>query len=168
MEDQAPPAQLPVVVYTPGMVVRGRATLGRIGRLSDLLNQTSLGFLGLADAEGRAPGADAWAPLGAHVSVNKDEILFTYATQGTGPTGMAGMRVEKFPVAVGLYLGDYRLQGSLYLLDRVPWEDLLSGLRERFIPLTDVAIGYLGSDVAPTTVNFVAVNKDRISLLSEV
>jgi hypothetical protein len=167
MEDQAPPEQLPVVVHTTGTVVRGRALLGRIRRLSDLMNQTSLAFLGVIDAEVSAPGSDVWAPAGRHVSVNKDEILFVYPQGGAGTSRLSGLQVEKFPVTVGLYIGDYRLQGAFYLLDRVPWEDLLSGLRDRFMPLTDVTVSLVGAAAAPVTADFVSVNRERVSLLYE-
>jgi hypothetical protein len=83
-------------------------------------------------------------------------------------TPRADLRVAKVAVPVAIHLGEYRVRGTLHLPDRVPWEEYLSVVRERFLAVTSATIDQAVTEEVVAEVAFVAVNRQRVSVFYEV
>ena len=149
--------------------VRGIVELGRIRRLSDLLNHAGTTHLTLVDGEVLPFGSREWPRSRPRLYLNKADVLFLHPTaSGDVPRSLPGLVVDKIPVAVGLYVGDYHIEGSLHLVDRLPWEEYLNVLRDRFLILTDATVTRAVSGEEVARVGFVGVNREHLSVLYEV
>jgi hypothetical protein len=168
---QTPPESelVAIAACTPHAWVRGIVELGRIRRLSDLLNHPGTTHFTLVDGEVLPFGAREWPRSRPRLYLNKADVLFLHPTAtGDTPHSPPGLVVDKIPVAVGLYVGDYHIEGTLHVVDRLPWEQYFSVLRDRFLLLTDAAIARAVSGEEVARVGFVGVNRERLSVLYEV
>lgn len=165
---QHDPAPQPIVVAAimPGAWLRGVVDLGRMRRLSDVLNQVAASYLPVLDAELMPSGAREWPRPRARLYVNKADLLFVYpAADSLLPAAPAGLIVSKLRAPVGLHVGEYRLEGIVHLADRVPWEQFLSVLRDRFLAITEASITRVTTGEPVESTGFVAVNRGHVSAL---
>jgi hypothetical protein len=159
--------ELGVVVYTPHAAVRGAVDVSRIGRLSELLNNVSLSFFPVLQGEVRPHGLEAWGPPCPQVTINKADILLAFTTtEATGPR-MSGLVVEKQKLPVDMYVGAYHVRGAFHVLERVPWQQWLTGQRLPFLPMTEATFAPAGQEEAMTSVPFLLVNRQHVSILYE-
>jgi hypothetical protein len=168
---QAPPESGPVAIAacTPHAWVRGIVELGRIRRLSDLLNHAGTTHLTLVDGEVLPFGSREWPRSRPRLYLNKADMLFLHPTAaGDAPYSPPGLVVDKIPVAVGLYVGEYHIEGTLHMVDRLPWEQYFSVLRDRFLILTDATITRAVGGEEVASVGFIGVNREHLSVLYEV
>ncbi len=155
-----------VTACTPYAWVRGVVELGRMRRVSELLNSSAVGYLPLLDGEVLPLAAREWPQPHPHLYLSKAEILFIYPSAPRGdPRPMPGLAVQKFPLLVGLYVADFHLRGRLHLADRVPWEQYLTVLRDRFLALTGATITRAATGEEVAKVDFVAVSRERVGAL---
>jgi hypothetical protein len=150
----------------PGAWLRGVVELGRMRRLSDVLNQAAASYLPVHDAELMPSGAREWPRPRARLYVNKADLLFVHPTADSPlPAAPAGLIVSKLRAPVGLYVGEYRLEGIVHLADRVPWEQFLSVIRDRFLAITEASITRVTTGETVESAGFVAVNREHVSAL---
>jgi len=162
----ATPQQIAVAAITPGAWLRAIVDLGRMRRLSDVLNHVAAGYLPVLDAELMPHGAREWPRAQARLYVNKADLLFVHPTADSPlPSAPHGLVVSKLRAPVGLYLGEYRLEGIVHLADRVPWEQFLSVLRDRFLAITDASITRVTTGEPIESTGFVVVNREHVSAL---
>jgi hypothetical protein len=166
LEEPAELNRLAVTLCTANAWVRGVVHLGRLRRLSEVLNHPALDYVPVHDGEFMPFGARDWPRPHRTLYVNKADILFAHPTPPSdGPRPVAGLAVQKIPAPVRLYVGDFQVQGTVYLADRVPWEQFLTVLRDRFLALTGATITRAVSGEPVATVDFVAVNRAHLSVL---
>jgi len=164
-EDSAP-QQLAVAAIMPDAWLRGVVDLGRMRRLSDVLNHVAVSYLPVLDAQLLPSGAREWPRPQARLYVNKVDLLLVHpAADSPLPTAPPGLIVSKLRAPVGLYVGEYRLEGIVHLADRVPWEQFLSVLRDRFLAITEASITRVTTGEPVDSPGFVAVNRERVSAL---
>jgi hypothetical protein len=167
MLDEQSPMQFAVCLYTPRAVLRGMVAAGRFSQLLDLLNHPAPVYLPLVDAQVLPPGGGTWSLSRARLWVSKEEILFGFTAAEADAPKASNLLVEKIPLAVGCYVGDYRIEGTLHVLDRLPWDEFLTGPRDHFLALTDATITSASDDGQLAQVGFLALNRHYVRILYE-
>lgn len=166
MQQEPEPRSVAVAAIMPGAWLRGIVELGRLRRLSDVLNHVAASYVPVLDAELMPSGAREWPRPQARLYVNKADLLFVHPTADSPPfTPPPGLVVSKLRAPLGLYVGEYRVEGIVHLPDRVPWEQYLSVLRDRFLAITEATITHAATGEPVESAGFVAVNRERISAL---
>jgi hypothetical protein len=144
-----------VTACTARAWVRGVVELGRLRRLSELVNQAAAGYLIVLDGEILPTGAQTWPSPRPRLYLNKADVLFVYPTPpGEGERPAPALSVKKVHV-----------QGQVHLADRVPWEQFLSVLRDRFLAVTDATVTRAANGDLVAAVDFVAVSRDHLTAL---
>jgi hypothetical protein len=150
-------------VYTSALRVSGSIRT-RFMRVSDILNLQSGTHLTIEKAT-ISEFADPSATLSAPQSlVTIDEILLLIAddvsTEET--SGVASeMRIEKRPVKAQLAIPPFRLTGTIHVPQGSRPMDGLLNLQERFMPMTDVAVGCGAYPELARNVAALAIRRDR-------
>jgi hypothetical protein len=160
--------RVPVVIYTPQLWVRGLVELRGTTRLTDLLNQPAFSVLTVHEGELLPVGGRQW-PEARRLVLNKTEILFAHPVRDPEQThSAAGLQLPKVPVVVTVHVDAYAISGMLHLPDRLLWEQYLSTLRDRFLPITDATITRAVDGAPVATARYVAINRERLSALFEL
>jgi hypothetical protein len=159
--------RVPVVACTPCAWVRGILEISTTRRLSDVLNRPGTSYLRLADGEVLPHGATEWPRAQPRLYLNKAEILFVHPAAGGARSRSSDLTVEKTPVRVSLYLGDYCVRGTVHMPDRIPCAEYFGVLRDPFVALTDVTITRTALDEEVAAVEFAAVSRARVTVLAE-
>jgi hypothetical protein len=161
--------RLPLVVYTAAVWLRGLVELRGSVRLTDVLNQSASPVLVLVEGDVLPVGAAERPATPRPLVVNKAEVLLAYPAVEAEPAGTAaGLRVPRFRLDVGMHLGEYQVQGTIHLPDIVAWTQYLAALRGRFLPLTGASVRRAATGELLATASYVAVNRDRLSVLYEL
>jgi hypothetical protein len=154
-------------VYTSSLRVSGLVNT-RFTRVSDILNLQSGTHLTIEKAtvsEFADPAATLSAP---QALVTIDEILLLIADDaprddvGSGPSDM---RIEKRPVKAQLAIPPFRLTGTIHVPQGSRPMDGLINLQERFMPMTDVAVGCGAHPELARSVSAVAIRRDRAHVM---
>jgi hypothetical protein len=78
-----------------------------------------------------------------------------------------GVRRERLPARVVIDLDDWQVTGDLHLVDRIPWLDFVTGVRNRFISVSNASVRFVGV-ADPLECEYLLVNGAGISALYEV
>jgi hypothetical protein len=160
------PQQVAVAAILPNAWLRGVVDLGRMRRLSDVLNHVAAGYLPVVDGELMPSGAREWPRPRPRLYVNKADLLFVHPTANSSlPAAPPGLTVSKLRAPVGLYVGEYLLEGIVHVADRVPWEQYLSVVRDRFLAITEASIVRVTTGEPVESAGFVAVNREHVTAL---
>jgi hypothetical protein len=159
--------RVPVVACTPCAWVRGILEISHTRRLLDVLNRPGTSYLRLADGEVLPYGATEWPRPQPWLYVNKTEILFVHPAAGSARSRPSDLTVEKTPVVVSVYLGEYCVRGTVHMPDRLPCAEYFGVLRDPFVALTEVTITRTALDEEVARVEFAAINRVRVTVLSE-
>ena len=166
MQPETPSQPVAVAAILPGAWLRGGVDLGRQRRLSDVLNHVAASYLPVVDAELMPSGAREWPRARPRMYVNKNDLLFVHPTANSLlPAAPPGLLVSKLRAPVGLYVGDYLLEGIVHVADKVPWEQYLTVVRDRFLAITDARIVRVSTGEPVESAGFVAVNRDHVTAL---
>ncbi len=140
-------------------------------RLSDVLNNTPGHFLsGLLRGVGEVGVIDR-PPLETedrNLVVRLADVLFVQPLDEAQPPSSPGAeRRDRIAQRMALELGDWRLKGSLHLVDRVRWVDYATAMNDCFLAVTQASITI---PVVRTLLEspFLLVNGARLSALYEV
>jgi hypothetical protein len=74
---------------------------------------------------------------------------------------------ERLPARVVLDLDDWQVTGEVHLVDRIPWLEFATGVRNRFISVNNASVRFVGVP-EPLECEYLLVNGARISALYEV
>jgi hypothetical protein len=161
--------RVPVAICSSHLWARGLVELRGSTHFIDVLNQSATAAMSILNGEILPIGATQWPEARARLILNKAEILFAH------PVGDAAERViavdqgiQRYAVRIGLHLGEYHVQGTLHLPDRVAWEQYLTALRDRFLALTGVTITRALDGTTVGTAASAAVNRERLTVLYEL
>src|SRR5438477_108568 len=138
-------------------------------RVSDVLNNTPSNFLagslrGVSDLPEPMPFAEH-SPARDMVVRLADVLLARPVASAPGSSSSAERR-DRILQRVVLELGDWRLTGSLHLIDSVRWTDYATAMNDRFLAVTDATV-QLPYNSASLESPFLLVNGARISALYE-
>jgi hypothetical protein len=156
-----------VDVYTAALRISGTIRT-RFTRVSDILNLQSGTHLTIEKAtisEFADPSATLSAP---QALVTIEEILLLIADDA--PSDDAGgassdMRIEKRPVKAQLAIPPFRLTGTIHVPQGSRPMDGLLNLQERFMPMTDVAVGCGAYPELARSVAALAFRRDRAHVM---
>jgi hypothetical protein len=178
LDNDAKLKQVKVLVCTETCTFSGYTYCGNHQRLLDTLNQGAVAnsmplgkeFLPLTQAEVSLPNGQK--KITAETYIKKSSILFVGEKSEGQPTIpqvkerplIFPMR-PKTPLAVEIHLPLYVLRGQVY---GEAWQQILDVVdrADKFIALTNVEV-YRTLDHATSTLDFVAVNRDKIIYVGE-
>jgi len=178
LECNASLKQVKVLVCTETCTLNGYTYCGNYQRLLDTLNQNAVAnsmplgkdFLPLTQVEVSLPNGEK--KITADANVRKSSILFV-GEKSEGQPALSQTKDRpiiypmrpKTPVAVEIHLPLYILRGQMYA---EAWQQILDVVdkADEFIALTNVSV-YRTLDKAESTLDFVAVNRDKIIYVCE-
>jgi hypothetical protein len=137
------------------------------------------GFSRLSDLFNNAPGefisaCMRLASVAGDVSIVRRDLVIRLRDvrvirpieESTHPVWLDARR-ERLHVRVVMDLDDWQVTGDLHLVDRVPWLDFVTGIRNRFISVSNASVRFVGVAEA-LECDYLLVNGARISALYEV
>ncbi|MBV8717384.1 MAG: hypothetical protein JO020_17040 [Chloroflexi bacterium] len=151
--------------------LRAEIPLRGFSRLSDVLNNTPGDFLagtlrGISDVRFSVkPLADGSVERDLVVRI-QDVLMVQPLDPPTVSPGSTAERRDRILQRMVLELGDWRLEGSLHLVDCVRWVDFATANNERFLAMTQATVAMPGAEASFES-SLVLVNGARVSALYE-
>jgi hypothetical protein len=99
--------------------------------------------------------------------VRLSDVRLVRPIDETPRTVSLGAQRERLPARVVIDMDDWQVTGDLHLVDRVPWLDFVTGVRNRFISVSNASVRFVGV-ADPLECPYLLVNGARISALYEV
>lgn len=134
-------------------------------RVSDLFNNAPGEFIGASMSMSSTAGDGNVVRREVVVRVH-DVRLVRPLHEQVAPAPLGG-RLERVSARVVVDLDDWQVSGDVHLVDRVPWLDFATAIRNRFISMTDVSVRFVGV-AEPLECEYLLLNGARISALYEV
>jgi hypothetical protein len=144
--------------------LRAEIPMQGFSRLSDLFNNAPGEFVG-ASMRLAAVAGDVSVIRRDLVVRMRDVRLVRPIEEGSMPVSL-GARRERLRARVVIDLDDWQVTGDLHLVDRIPWLDFVTGMRNRFISVSDASVRFVGV-AEPLECDYLLVNGARISALYE-
>jgi hypothetical protein len=161
----------------PNLRVTGSISLGRFGRLTDLINASS-GYLRIREAcllERSGAATDLSVP---ELMVDQDEISFIAqahppalqedAAGGfeapTFDTGIDARQAREFV----LFTPAHTVTGKVYIFGQTDLAAFVDSTTPRFVPVVDVTARSLADRVVVTNYDFVLINRTQLIAAAEV
>jgi hypothetical protein len=146
---------------------RLRAEVPMLGftRISDLFNNAPGEFIGATMRMTLA--TDGVAEVRGDLVVRlRDVRLVRPIEEDSRPIRLDAIR-EREPARVVIDLDDWQVSGDVHLVDRIPWLDFATAMRNRFISVSNASVRFVRV-AEPLECPFLLVNGARISALYEV
>jgi hypothetical protein len=146
---------------------RLRAEVPMLGftRISDLFNNAPGEFIGATLR--MALAADGAPEVRGDLVVRlRDVRLVRPIEEDSRPIRLDAIR-EREPARVVIDLDDWQVSGDVHLVDRIPWLDFATAMRNRFISVSNASVRFVRV-AEPLNCPFLLVNGARISALYEV
>jgi len=157
----------------------GRVSLGRFGRLTDMINAAS-GYLRVHDAQLLKPDGDPTGRSFPEIMVDQDEISFIAQRSEDAPapeslvgTGFVEDRSDltietRTARRFVMFTPGHLLTGSIYLFGQTRLEGFVDATDPRFVAITDVTIRSLADDEVTGEFPFVLINRTQMGAASEI
>jgi len=157
-----------ISAYTDTGIFTGFLSVPSGVRLSDFINLPAQ-FLHFKNDTGNTSSGESMETI-TEIHINKKAIYLSTSSNENGKGGFTQEKVfpyvNKIPVNIKIFMTDYEISGYTYGLH----EDALTQMLEKnqlFLPCTDVYIHNLHNNEKWHS-NFVAVNRNNISVLQKV
>jgi hypothetical protein len=145
--------------------LRAEIPMQGFDRLSDLFNNASGEFMG---------AFTHMASIAEHGNVVRRDLvvrlrdvrLVRPIDERPTPVVLSALH-ERVHARVVLDLDDWQVTGEIHMVDRVRWLDFATGVRNRFIPVNQASVRFVGV-AEPLECDYLLVNGARISALYEV
>ena len=168
---------MPIELVGTSLRLTGAVSLGRFGRLTDLINASS-GYLRVRDARLLKPNGDPtslWLP---ELMVDQDEISFIAQHDAPPPEpGSAGGFVEPNLGAAAeirkarefvLFTPGHTLTGKVHLFGQTDLAGFVDSSVPRFVPVTHVTTRSLADRRIVSRYDFVLINRTQMIAAAEV
>ena len=161
----------------PNLRVTGSISLGRFGRLTDLINASS-GYLRLRQACLLERSGAATDLAVAELMVDQDEISFIAQTHPpaledeaaggfetpTFDTGVDARQAREFV----LFTPAHTITGKIYIFGQTDLAAFVDSTSPRFVPVVDVTTRSLADRGVVTKYDFVLINRTQMIAAAEV
>jgi hypothetical protein len=144
--------------------LRAEIPMHGFARLSDLFNNAPGEFIGAAMRISAV--AEEVSVVRRDLVVRLRDVRLVRPFDERPMTGTFESRLERLPARVVVDLDDWQVTGDVHLVDRVPWLDFVTGMRNRFISVTNASVRFVGV-AEPLECDYLLVNGARISALYE-
>ena len=167
----------PIELVGTNLRLMGSVSLGRFGRLTDLINASS-GYLRVHDARLLKPNGDPTGLVLAELMVDQDEISFIAQHDAPPPEpGSAGGYIEpNFGAAAELrkarefvlFTPGHTLTGKVHLFGQTDLAAFVDSSDPRFVPVTDVTTRSLADPRIVSRYDFVLINRTQMIAAAQV
>ena len=167
----------PIELVGTNLRLTGTVSLGRFGRLTDLINASS-GYLRVRDARLLRPNGDATNLVLPEIMVDQDEISFIAQHDASRPEpGSARGFIEADFGATAevrtarefvLFTPGHTVTGKVHLFGQTDLAAFVDSTSPRFVPLTDVTTRSLADRRIVSRYDFVLINRTQMIAASEV
>jgi hypothetical protein len=157
--------------------LKGSVTLGRFGRLTDLINASS-GYLRVHDAQLLQPDGAPTSLVLAEIMVDQDEISLIAEQDGKAPEpGSAGGFVEPMfgdaserrkPREFVIFTPGHTVTGKIHIFGQTDLAGFVDATDPRFVPATDVTARSLADERIVSHYDFVLINRTQMIAAAEI
>jgi hypothetical protein len=175
----APPAGrvTPIELVGTHLRLKGTVSLGRFGRLTDLINASS-GYLRVHDARLLRRNGEPTSLILPEIMVDQDEISFIAEQDGPPPEpGSAGGFVEpsfggsaelRKPREFVIFTPGHTVTGKIHIFGETDLAGFVDTTDPRFVPATDVRTRSLADERIVSHYDFVLINRTQMIAAAEV
>jgi hypothetical protein len=156
----------------PHLRVRGRISLLRFTRLSDLINHTR-GYVKLIDAELLRRNGDPAGLVVPELMVNQDEITFIAQTAGevsaeatAMPGGLDRPMMQRIPRQLVIFTPGHTLTGEIHLFSETDIETFVDSGDPRFVALIKATARSLADRRVISHFELALVNRTQMTAAS--
>jgi hypothetical protein len=156
----------------PHLRVKGRISLLRFTRLTDLINH-SRGYVKLIDAELMRRNGDPTGLVVPELMVNQDEITFIaqkVEELSSAPTqlpgGMDRPSMERTPRQLVIFTPGHTLSGTVHLFGETDIATFVDSTDPRFVPMTEVTARSLADRRVISHFALALVNRTQMTAAS--
>jgi hypothetical protein len=156
----------------PHLRVKGRISLLRFTRLTDLINH-SRGYVKLVDAELVRRNGDPTGLVVSELMVNQDEITFIGQAEGelgqaqTGlPGGMDRPLMSRTPRQLVIFTPGHTISGTVHLFGETDIATFVDSNDPRFVPMTGVTARSLADRRVISHFGLALVNRTQMTAAS--
>lgn len=152
-----------VDIYTASYRVSGRIET-RFGRVAEILNQLTGGYVTVAHATVSEHGDSSGAVAAPTALVSVEEILVMVAPDLTADSH-SEMRIPKRPVLAQLAIPPLRITGTIHVAMGTRPVDGLLNVPDRFLPMTDANVASSRYPELGRRAAVLALRRDRAHVL---
>jgi hypothetical protein len=145
--------------------LRAEVSMQGFSRLSDLFNNAPGEFIGATMR--MASTAVGLAEVRGDLVVRLRDVRLVRPIEEQSSSIRLNERREREPARVVIDLDDWQVSGEVHLVDRIPWLDFATAMRNRFISVSNASVRFVGV-AEPLECPFLLVNGARISALYQV
>ena len=166
----------PVELVGTNLRLKGAVSLGRFGRLSDLIN-ASRGYLRIRDAQLLQRNGEPTSLVLAELMVDQDEISFIAQTQAEAPE--PGAAVGFIEPSFGeniearqarefvLFTPGHTVTGKVHVFGQTDLAGFVDATDPRFVPVTGVSTRSLADRRIVSHYDFVLINRTQLIAAAE-
>lgn len=167
----SPPCPTPQLAVVDMYLARGRVRaeipMQGFGRLSDLFNNAPGEFIAGTLRMSSVGAESTAAEVRRELVVRLRDVRLIRPIDEQRPSIDLSAQRERLHARVVLDLDDWQVTGDVFLVDRIPWLDFATGVRNRFISVSNASVRFVGV-AEPLECDYLLVNGARISALYEV
>jgi hypothetical protein len=145
--------------------LRAEVQMQGFSRLSDLFNNAPGDFIGATMR--MASTAIGVAEVRGDLVVRLRDVRLVRPIEEHSGSVRLDDRREREPARIVMDLDDWQVSGDVHLVDRIPWLDFVTAMRNRFVTVSNASVRFVGV-AEPLECPFLLVNGARISALYEV
>ena len=167
----------PIELVGTHLRLKGSVSLGRFGRLTDLINASS-GYLRVHDALLLHRDGEPTSLVLPEIMVDQDEISFIAEQDGPPPEpGSAGGFVEpafggtaqvRKPREFVIFTPGHTVTGKIHIFGETDLAGFVDATEPRFVPATDVTARSLADERIVSHYDFVLVNRTQMIAAAEI
>jgi hypothetical protein len=167
----------PIELVGTHLRLKGSVSLGRFGRLTDLINASS-GYLRVHDAQLLRRDGKPTSLMLPEIMVDQDEISFIAEQDGQAPEpGSAGGFVEpsfggaaqiRKPREFVIFTPGHTVTGKIHVFGETDLAGFVDSIDPRFVPVTDVTTRSLADEKVVSHYDFVLINRTQMIAAAEI
>ena len=166
----------PVEIVGTNLRVKGALSLGRFGRLSDLIN-ASRGYIRVRDAQLLQRNGEPTSLILAELMVDQDEISFIAQPQAQPPE--PGAAVGFIEPSFGdnvearqarefvMFTPGHTVTGKVHIFGQTDLAGFVDATDPRFVPVTDVSTRSLADRRIVSRYDFILINRTQMIAAAE-
>jgi hypothetical protein len=165
----------PIEMVGTNLRVIGTVSLGRFGRLTDLINASS-GYLRIRDARLLQRNGDPTDLNLPELMVDQDEISFIAQTKASEPGAATGFIEPVYDTNVEhrqarefvMFTPAHTITGRVYVFGQTDLAGFVDSTDPRFVPVVDVTTRSLADRRIVTRYDFVLINRTQMIAAAEI
>jgi hypothetical protein len=157
-----PVRPLPLTLVTPNLFIQGTFQ-ARVRRLTDVLREADADLLTLEDVKFIEVGSHRVVGDASVGQVALSDVLMVHTTVGT--EGAEELRTSKQPIKVLLLAPPFSIDGQIHLSFESELTVSMSGLTERWIPVTGARYWAYGVAEEPVSIDVLVINHQKVHVV---